>query len=234
METDHESVPGWIPGGGSGTPPVGWSPQVTPTPVGGIPGWGTAGPTGGQGNSGRSSGCGAAGVIVIVIVIVLLFVPIVGLLFLGGHVSTILSTVGTELSSLPPDAGQPSGGTVNVLDLAVGNCIDSPADARRTVSQLTLLPCSAAHAAEIVAVIDLPYAPDAPYPGDTEIEQQSLTRCTAAFTTYVGIPQDGSIYRADWYRVTEQGWASGDRSIDCLATSDDGTPIVGSIKGVRR
>ena len=80
----------------------------------------------------------------------------------------------------------------------------------------------------------LPDAADAPFPGDSQIGQQARARCTAAFTSYVGIPEDTSIYMADWYQVTEQGWAGGDRSIDCLATSDDGTPIVGSVRDVRR
>ena len=227
---------GWTPPAPTSpapAPPVGWSPPATPT--GGIPGWGTTGPAGGQGSAQRSNGCLIAVIAMVVVLSLVAIVAIVGLIFVGGQISAILSTAGTELSSPPPDAGSPSGGTVNVLDLTAGSCFDRPEpSADNTITQVTLLPCSGRHALEVVAVVTPPYASDAPYPGDSQIEQEAATRCTAAFTSYVGIPENASIYTVDWYRVTEPGWVSGDRMIDCLAMSDDGTPIVGSVRDVRR
>ena len=273
MGTGHESVPGWIPGGGvdpveppatpeqgapaqpimpgdtlagsgsapPGTSPVSWAPPPpTPpppltTPTGGIPGWGTTGPASGQGGAPRSNGCVVAGVVIALVLALFATFAIVGLIFLGGQMSAILPTVRTELSSPLPDARRPSGGMVNIGDVMTGDCFNPPElGADRTVRQINLRPCTTAHILEVVAVVTLPDAADASFPGDTRIEQEAQTRCDAAFTSYLGVAQNASVYVTQWYAVSESGWGVGDRAIDCLAASADGTPIVGSVRDVRR
>ena len=58
--------------------------------------------------------------------------------------------------------------------------------------------------------------------------------CTTAFFSYVGVTPELSGFDVTYYTVTEEGWASGDRSFDCVAITDDGSITSGSIRGSRR
>lgn len=187
----------------------------------------TAGPTGWVAPS-ETRGGGRSPVLVLVLgcagILVLLFATsIVGLIFLGSQVSTVLDAAGSP----------PPGGTVNVFDLRVGDCLDQPAaSADGTVVDLIRRDCAEAHALEVIAIVQVPGGPT--YPGADAVSASADAQCRTAFTSYVGTTPEASIYDGVWYAVTEEGWQGGDRAIDCLAIADDESPMTGSVRGANR
>lgn len=187
----------------------------------------TAGPTGWVAPSETRSG-GRSPVLVLVLgcagILVLLFATsIVGLIFLGAQVSTVLDGAGSP----------PPGGTVNVFDLRVGDCLDQPAEsADGTIVDLIRRDCAEAHALEVIAIVQVPGGPT--YPGADAVSASAEAQCRTAFTSYVGTTPEASVYDGIWYAVTAEGWQGGDRAIDCLAVADDESPMTGSVKGANR
>ena len=254
-----DAIPGWGAADRPDNPPAGWTQptqpnQATPTPTvgwsapaaaGSVPSWGTAFPVSDQGGAARSDKklLAAIGIIVVLAFVAsIAVVTIVLLIFVGGHLPAAVPPVATELSSPSPDISQPSGDTeqrygqlVSAASLVAGDCFDPPQHATNsTIAAVTLLRCNTPHILEVVAVVALPDAPDAPFPGNNQIAQEAGIRCATAFTSYVGIPEEASIYTSEWYRATESGWDAGDHMVECLAMTPHGTPILGSVMNAYR
>ncbi len=75
---------------------------------------------------------------------------------------------------------------------------------------------------------------DGAFPGDDYLDREAEETCTAAFESYVGIPEEQSVYRLDWIVPTEDTWAIGDRQGVCLVVSEDGQALSGTVKGSER
>jgi len=71
---------------------------------------------------------------------------------------------------------------------------------------------------------------EGPFPGDSYLGDRAEDTCQEAFTSYVGIPPEASIYGADWLVPTEQTWADEARQGICLVTADDGSILTGVVK----
>lgn len=187
----------------------------------------TTGPAGWVAPSGMSSG-GRSPVLVFVlgcagILLVLFASSTVGLIYLGSQLRPILDAA----------ERQPQPGTVNVFDLRVGDCFDEPAaSADGTVVDLIERDCAEAHAAELIAIVQVPDG--AAWPGDDAVSASAEAQCGPAFVSYVGTTPEASVYDVAWYSVTEEGWQGGDRAIDCLALADDDSPTTGSARGANR
>jgi hypothetical protein len=69
------------------------------------------------------------------------------------------------------------------------------------------------------------------YPGDNKVNSQAHARCDRAFTAYDGIPPDQSAYNYVYLPPDSSSWASGDRSVQCIAYEPSGAPLYSSIKG---
>ncbi len=226
---DDDPVPGRAPDSSADPdePPQAAGPatqaEVATSPASAI----TAGPAGWVAPS-ETHGGGRSPVLVLVfgcvgILLLLFATSIVGLIFLGAQVSTILDAAGSP----------PRGGTVNVFDLRVGDCLDQPAaGADGTVIDLMRRDCAEAHALEVIAIVQVPDG--ATYPGADAVSASADAQCRTAFTSYVGTTPEASIYDGIWYAATEEGWKAGDRAIDCLAIADDASPMTGSVKGANR
>ena len=113
---------------------------------------------------------------------------------------------------------------VVATDLAVGDCLTDIPDA----SLVQLVPktdCSQPHAGEAYAVLDMP---DGAYPGEATISEWQ-NKCPAELESYSpDAMQDSSVGVFVLYPTAET-WGQGDRSIVCIATTED--KRTGSLKG---
>ena len=97
------------------------------------------------------------------------------------------------------------------------------------------VPCSQKHIAEVFYSATYWGAKQA-YPGTTAVSNQAIAKCRSVFTAYDGIAQSSSQYSdVDLYPESSD-WATGDRSLQCIAywaTNADpgGAPLYGSIQG---
>jgi hypothetical protein len=75
---------------------------------------------------------------------------------------------------------------------------------------------------------------DAAFPGQAGFNTFIVEKCTAAFTSYVGVPEEQSILGFLAYSPVESGWKQGDRDITCFLGAVDGSKLTGSMKNARR
>jgi hypothetical protein len=121
----------------------------------------------------------------------------------------------------------------NVFSLKVGDCFNQPSATASSVSNVPIVPCTGAHDAEVYFVFDYPNAP-ASYPGDEAVRTAAENGCKPAFTTWVGLDFDHSIYGFSYLRPTSDSWDAKDRTIDCVIVSSDENPLTGSAKGTKK
>lgn len=116
-------------------------------------------------------------------------------------------------------------GTIATRDLAVGNCIPSlPGGSDAKVSGRTrLVPCDQPHGGEVFAVIAVPDAPA--YPDEAALTKLS-DECDPKLVAYAPNLPDGP-YHESYLYPTKGSWASGDRTLACILTTDQ--PRTGSI-----
>lgn len=124
-----------------------------------------------------------------------------------------------------PDAAE----DVDVFELAVGDCVID--ETQGEISETTKVPCDTPHLSEVYHLFDLP-AGDFPQPEalGTAVEQG----CLAAFESYVGLDYDSSEYAFSWLEPTPDSWASGDREVVCMLTTQDDSKITGSLRNAKR
>jgi Septum formation len=114
-------------------------------------------------------------------------------------------------------------------NMGLGNSNPWPTD-------VTQVACTKPHEAEVYFVADI-WPQSMAYPKDSTIDSQAEARCDTAFTAY-----DGADYSQSAFSYTEivpdsANWASGDRSMVCVAFEPDSsgpsgaTPVNYSIKG---
>ncbi len=125
------------------------------------------------------------------------------------------------------------GGRVDVLELAVGDCFDSPESAVM-VSQVDGRACSETHEYEIVAIVFYPLERGTEYPGDEELIDYVERECAQQFEEYVGVPYETSRYFMTLMMPTAEGWEAGDRETICAAYDPSDPDLEGSIRGTRR
>jgi len=104
---------------------------------------------------------------------------------------------------------------------------------------VTVVPCDQRHIAEVFFA-DNAWPRSLAFPGYYAIGIAASIRCESAFRAYDGIPVSESIF--DYGQVTPitaADWASGDRSVTCIAYEPTtqypaGAPVSYSIKGSQR
>ena len=131
----------------------------------------------------------------------------------------------------PPANGRPSDGSVGD-----GACFVEYLEAKgdALTHRLQTAACSIPHDAEVFAVLALPGAPGAPYPGETEMTKRSRASCLARFEPFVGIEYATSTLRIAVLRPTATTWATGDRSVVCSVHDEKLEPLVGSMRATGR
>lgn len=121
-------------------------------------------------------------------------------------------------------------GDADVYALTVGDCLD---DATGTeVTEVPVVPCDQPHDNEVIYSFDMP---EGDFPGQEAFTAAALEQCPPAFTEYVGIAWEESMYDVWPMTPTEAGWTQGgDHEILCLAFDPTLTKIEGSVKGTAR
>lgn len=119
----------------------------------------------------------------------------------------------------------------NVFQLKVGDCFNGASTG--DVSDVTVIACTSAHDAEVFSTFTYPNAPS-DYPGSTTVVTVAEDGCTSAFTPFVGVSFEDSIYGLSYLQPTSDSWKTGDRTIQCLITSADDSQLTGSAKGTNK
>jgi serine/threonine protein kinase len=134
----------------------------------------------------------------------------------------------------------PSASDLTWTQLKPGDCLTG-AGLQLNVTNSSLpetvqvVPCGQKHIAEVYYSANYWRANQA-YPGDTAAGNQATAECDKAFTAYDGVSPSTSQYSVFAAYPGNPDWASGDRSLQCLAywsTSQDpgGVPLYMSIRG---
>jgi len=103
-------------------------------------------------------------------------------------------------------------GDMTAADLRVGDCFDLKDPAANEIEDVTAGPCTAAHEFEMFFVGTMP---GGDFPAETVFEAYVNDNCGPAFGTYVGKPYADSELSMYWLAPTEEGWRSGDHSVQC-------------------
>ena len=127
-------------------------------------------------------------------------------------IAIIASNLGQATRS--PTTGQIThSGKLNVFSLAVGDCFNNPAGAS-SVTEVTAIPCTQPHNAQIFAKFDLTGS-DFAYPGTTVVTRKATVGCnrrigsvdkaktTSAMSVRLLFPEDGA-------------WIGGQRTVSCM------------------
>ncbi|GAB4098356.1 septum formation family protein [Sinomonas halotolerans] len=122
-------------------------------------------------------------------------------------------------SAVGPLAQKP-GTEVNATEYAEGDCFvdfDAAAESNRTV------PCTESHSAQLVGSFTA--EADEPYPGRDSLEERAGRLCQAET---LALPEATDSLKQRTAYPSEEGWASGDRRLDCFIESTAGNTLTGS------
>lgn len=113
----------------------------------------------------------------------------------------------------------------SVLELRVGDCVDSAELTSAQVTSVTALDCAVEHDGEIYAE----YTFDGErYPGMEAVRDASDAFCRESFATFVGLPYDESELHYSTLYPTQDSWdTAADRASLCLVLSAE--PVTGSL-----
>ncbi|WOF24683.1 septum formation family protein [Microbacterium betulae] len=142
-------------------------------------------------------------------------------LTLGGC-SSIANLLNGDSATRDEDTNEVTeGGTVDVFEVSVGDCIGSPAEGE--VVDVEVVPCDEPHDGEVYYEFALD---DGEWPGDTAVSTAAEEGCTAsdAFEAYIGTPYDSSEVWVQFFLPTEDTWTDStlnDRLISCIAYVPD-------------
>jgi serine/threonine protein kinase len=145
----------------------------------------------------------------------------------------------TTSTRLSPPTPRSSVRYLTLQDLRPGDCLTGSNLSLNTSNSfpttIEAVSCSQRHIAEAFYSSNS-WAANKAFPGDTAAGNQATAVCDKAFTAYIGLPPSSSGYS---FKVAYPGsgdWATGDRSVQCVAylptTSDPGgAPLYVSIRG---
>ncbi|MCL3778488.1 MULTISPECIES: septum formation family protein [unclassified Actinomyces] len=123
--------------------------------------------------------------------------------------------------------------TDSVMKLQVGDCFNYD-DSESTVSEVDFVSCDDPHQFEVYNNSDIDDSVHSTVPVGDALDEEIYNACFDAFEMYVGIPLSDSSYDVQSLQPTVSSWAHGDRTINCLITSQDGTELVGSARGTSK
>ncbi len=94
--------------------------------------------------------------------------------------------------------------------------------------------CAAPHSWEVAGTFDLPFGPDAPYPGTEAMSAAATDACRSLASDVYGrsLPRD-----IGWTStgIPESSWALGRRTVECIFGRSDGSnnwvPVAGPLRG---
>ena len=122
-------------------------------------------------------------------------------------------------------------GTVDVLSLRVGDCVQLPTASTFDTTKLPAVPCSQLHDGEVYVVGLLGLTGS--YPGEAAVTKAAQEVCGAAFEQFVGISYDQSSIDVTYLFPRQREWQLGDRGVTCILTPRTGQ-VTGTLKGSAR
>ncbi len=154
----------------------------------------------------------------------------------GGTVAAGLGLVGLGYSGL---AGQDNttrdesgavveGGEVGAFRIRVGDCL-GPLELGVSFESVEAVPCSEPHQSEVFYAWNVP---GDVFPGDNGMSEIASEGCYEAFSGFVGIAYEDSIYGYNTITPTAESWDQfDDREVQCLITDYNGGLLTGSAEG---
>jgi hypothetical protein len=120
---------------------------------------------------------------------------------------------------------------VSANNLEVGDCTDE--DLSGAVGEVDTVDCADSHTAEVFALFDIS---GDDFPGTADVQSQATEGCNGdRFEEYVGTPYEESEIYTTYLVPTEQTWNDADdRTVICLAVTQDGSASEGSVEGANR
>lgn len=116
----------------------------------------------------------------------------------------------------PSDSAE--GTTTDVFTIKVGDCLNDGA-ATGEVSEVKVIDCASEHDSEAYKSITMT---DGDFPGETAVDDQAVSECTSAFTSFIGMDYETSTLDFSYYYPTADSWKQGDREILCLVVDPNG------------
>jgi Septum formation len=146
------------------------------------------------------------------------------------------STPSTNRSTLSTD--QLSADPLRTGDCLAGSNMDLPSSSPWP-DYVTRVPCTKPHEAEVFFAGNV-WPQSQAFPGKGAIDSRSDARCGEAFAAYDGIDASQSAFSYDAIIPDSSDWASGDRSLACVAWEPSssgpsgGAPVNYSLKGSKK
>ncbi|MFJ4255184.1 septum formation family protein [Microbacterium sp. NPDC090003] len=149
---------------------------------------------------------------------------------LGALIAAVLAFV-AEVSPAGSSSADdvPGSEVIYASDLEVGDCLPEGLDGEEFL-EVTTVPCDGPHLDEIYYEFTLP---DGDFPGEDALADAAIRECEPEFEDFADIAYEDSELDYWWLTPTETSWAGGDRTMQCLIYSYDGT-VTGTLEGVAR
>jgi hypothetical protein len=117
------------------------------------------------------------------------------------------------------------GGDTDVFTLREGDCIDDTVTTEveaegEEISDVPTVPCSDPHTWEVMKNLTMT---DDEFPGDAVVADYADENCLAEFEDFIGVAYDDSAHDFNYFVPTSEGWAMGDRTINCLVGGTEQT-----------
>lgn len=136
-----------------------------------------------------------------------------------------------------PRVGSPGDGRpVDDLALQPGQCFNEAiAETDEGQERSTwAVGCAEPHDAEVYHVVVHTAPPEAPYPGEQDMEDFAVAACYEAFEPWVGVVYALSELEIGIMRPVASTWVAGDRRVQCSMHDGALEPLVGTTQGARR
>jgi hypothetical protein len=163
--------------------------------------------------------------------------------------TAVVAFIGATSASRPtsgvsrPAANQLTSNQLTSDQLRPGDCLAGSnmgfGKAKQWPEYVTRVACTQPHEAEVFFAGNA-WPPSLAYPGDSTVTVQASNRCEDEFALYDGIEIGDSAFTAVTLVPDSSGWASGKRSLQCVAYEPDlagpsgAMPVTSSIKGTDR
>ncbi len=144
---------------------------------------------------------------------------IAGLCLTGVWVVVLVVTIGVKVHTASERSvitGQiTKGGHLSVLSMRAGDCFQNPSGTSpaETVTQVTAVPCTTPHNAQVIALLPVP---GSAYPGKDAFHAQAVTACQAAVRGDLDQSKLTSTMHLLWLYPLPQAWTNGQHSISCF------------------
>lgn len=128
-------------------------------------------------------------------------------------------------------ATHPSRGTINLLALRQGDCLDSvPTRGGQPVGSGTIVPCADSHLAE---VFDVSALPSGDYPGSDAALLLASAHCNDALPPYLAVSTAGTggFQVLVLVPASAAEWHNGDHRMRCLLSAPQFVQLFGSARG---